>query len=383
MLLDYTSLLLAAGFSAAALALTLVATWLSSRAEAFLLTWAIGISAAAIGVPLFGLYTAQFEPLFAWLAFVCFSVGLSTILGASRQFRLRRFSLRHVVIAATAAIACFTPGFIAGHDAVGFICFNVAAAVIILATAYEYWRCRAEAPTAITGLLILYLNTAASFVCCAIVLAAGGTLRLAAPPQNWAEYYNAISAIIGITGIGAISLALHQTRLARSHRHDAHTDQLTRLMNRRGLLERFGVRPLPANTAIIIFDLDHFKLINDRYGHGVGDSVLICFASLLEEHLPSRAMAARLGGEEIAAVMTGTTFEAAMAYAEIIRFAFEKSACGSDDGPVSCTVSGGVAFQMEAEFNLSDLLGQADSALYSAKRGGRNRIATAALRLVA
>ncbi|MDX6805344.1 GGDEF domain-containing protein [Terrihabitans rhizophilus] len=383
MLLDYTSLLLAAGFSAAALALTLIATWLSSRAEAFLLTWAIGIATAACGVPLFGLYTAQFRPLFAWMAFVCFSVGLSTILGAARQFRRRRFSLRRVILASIAAIASFTPGFLAGHDGIGFICFNVAAAAIILATAYEYRRCRAEAPTAVAGLLILYVNTAISFLCCAFVLPAAGNLRLTAPPQNWAEYYNAISAIIGITGIGAISLALHQTRLARHHRHDAQTDELTKLMNRRALLERFGARNLPARTAVIIFDLDHFKLINDRYGHGVGDSVLICFAAIVAEHLPAGAMAARLGGEEVAVVLTGTTFEDAMAYAETIRAVFEKNICGTDEGSVSCTVSGGLTFQTEAGAALSDLLGQADMALYSAKGGGRNRIATASMRLVA
>ncbi len=70
-----------------------------------------------------------------------------------------------------------------------------------------------------------------------------------------------------MTGIGALSLALHQWRLAARHRLDAITDPLTGLLNRRALFDEYGTRPMGTTTAVIVFDIDHFKSVNDRFGH--------------------------------------------------------------------------------------------------------------------
>src|SRR6185312_10330108 len=80
-------------------------------------------------------------------------------------------------------------------------------------------------------------------------------------PENWAETINLIVSLTDIAGIGALSLGLNQVRLARRHKRDAETDSLTGLFNRRALFER--AKQLPATVAVIVFDIDHFKQVND------------------------------------------------------------------------------------------------------------------------
>src|SRR5690606_12280864 len=130
-----------------------------------------------------------------------------------------------------------------------------------------------------------------------VVLGARGGLSAGRAPDNWVEDINLVVCLIGITCIGALSLALNQSRLARSHRQEAMTDPLTVLPNRRAMYERH-FRTLPRGTAVIAFDLDRFKEINDRFGHAVGDEVLRHFAMTLRSNVRPSDTVARIGGEE-------------------------------------------------------------------------------------
>jgi diguanylate cyclase (GGDEF)-like protein len=112
-----------------------------------------------------------------------------------------------------------------------------------------------------------------------------------------------------MTGIGALSLALNQGRLARHHRRDALTDPLTGLLNRRALFDMHGNVPVGAFTAVVVFDLDNFKAINDEFGHAAGDEVLRVFAAELAGNLRQTDVAARMGGEEFALVLKRTVPE--------------------------------------------------------------------------
>jgi diguanylate cyclase (GGDEF)-like protein len=145
-------------------------------------------------------------------------------------------------------------------------------------------------------------------------------------------------------------------------------------------MKRHAANPCP--TAVLLIDLDHFKSINDRFGHAVGDRVLQVFADTAKANIRSSDLIGRLGGEEFAAVLYNAGREKAVALAERIRWAFAEAATEVDGRLVNATVSIGVVVNLDQPFDVPDLLGQADQALYYAKERGRNRVEVASLDLV-
>jgi diguanylate cyclase (GGDEF)-like protein len=378
---DYNSLLLAIGFSAACLSITLLGSWLSARTEGFILTWAVGAALIVIGIFAYDRYVHVPSRLVGVASFVVLLSAFGILLGAGRQFRLDRAPWRISAIGTATACSVVLPFMVFGPTGLAFILFNVASAALLLGTAREYWLARAEAPLPIVSLVILYGIVAASFMLCAAMLVANSTLVLTRAPDNWAEDANVIVSIAGVSGIGALSLALNQSRLARSHRLASLTDGLTGLLNRRALFDQFGDGPVRSHTALLLFDLDRFKAINDCHGHAAGDEVLRRFAVLMRAELRPTDFAARVGGEEFLAVLPRSTPEDAAGVADRIRqrFAAEPIACEATI--LYCTVSAGMAIAGAEGATLDTLLGIADSALYDAKRGGRNRLEPRHLRL--
>ena len=152
----------------------------------------------------------------------------------------------------------------------------------------------------------------------------------------------------------------------------ASRDALTGLFNRRGLKAAAGASPM-ANTSLLMLDLDHFKAVNDDFGHDQGDRVIGLLARCAQANLPANAVLARLGGEEFCALLPQSDLAAAQASAETLRKAFnlETAALGHSR---QHTVSIGVAAAGEAQSSLRELMERADRALYRAKRDGRNRV---------
>ena len=155
-------------------------------------------------------------------------------------------------------------------------------------------------------------------------------------------------------------------------------DHLTGVANRRGFfhateLELGRARRFPRPVALVIFDLDHFKRVNDTHGHAAGDAVLQAFAQALRGTFRAMDVVARLGGEEFAVLLPSTEAGQACAVARRLLAAVEGLAVRVDGVALAFTVSAGVAAWEQAD-TIDDLQKRADRALYAAKAAGRNRV---------
>jgi diguanylate cyclase (GGDEF)-like protein len=177
---------------------------------------------------------------------------------------------------------------------------------------------------------------------------------------------------------------LVKDRIAAGYRRASLTDPLTGAANRRGFFQRgerlltrarFAREPM----ALIMFDLDQFKRINDRYGHHVGDEVLTAFCKVATAHLRPNDLFGRIGGEEFASLLPDTELGDAVWLADRTRAAIEAASHNVGEHTVRATVSVGVAFSNDATADLAGLLQAADEALYRAKKAGRNCVETSPL----
>ena len=381
MLFDYQSLLLAIIFSGAAMSLTLRAAWFAAREDRFLLTWSVGMLVLTTAVAAFHIYAQTRSPIVGPLSFVLLTSGFAVVYGAARQFRKAHAPFGHAAAFGVPAAMLVTLPFLFGYAGIGIIFANLFAGVMLVMASLQFWQCRSEARGLISGMCGLYVATGISFALCGIVLLAERRFVLVGMPDNWAEDLNALVSLMAITGIGAISTALNHSRLAQRHLLEARTDTLTGLVNRRSLLDTHAM--LEPQTALIAFDLDNFKSVNDRYGHAVGDRLLKAFADCVIDTLPPEATGARVGGEEFVVVLPGTTAATAAYVADKIRQVFEAASVSAENDIVRRTVSAGVADTSDAPASFEDVLRRADDALYVAKRDGRNRVRIEGPRLVA
>jgi diguanylate cyclase (GGDEF)-like protein len=184
------------------------------------------------------------------------------------------------------------------------------------------------------------------------------------------------------TLVAHAAIALENARLHRIVARQALVDMLTGLANRRHCQDALAGELLRAarfggSVAFVLGDLDSFKSINDRFGHPVGDAVLVEFAETLRECVREIDLPARWGGEEFGVVLPGTDLEGAARLADRMRTTFERRTILAPDGsPIRVTVSLGVGAFPETSTG-DDIVAAADAALYSAKRLGKNRVVTA------
>jgi diguanylate cyclase (GGDEF)-like protein len=195
----------------------------------------------------------------------------------------------------------------------------------------------------------------------------------------WVTIFS-IELVLYAVGTVFVIFMLVSERTVTAHKTAASMDPLTSMFNRRGfseacarLIEREANAGRP--VTVLIFDIDHFKSINDRFGHPAGDEILKLFATIVINSLRISDLSGRIGGEEFAALLPCSLEEGVLA-AERVREGFAASGISVDEGPVDTTVSIGVAGG-PAGTELEVLLAAADTALYQAKRGGRNRVEAA------
>jgi diguanylate cyclase (GGDEF)-like protein len=186
-------------------------------------------------------------------------------------------------------------------------------------------------------------------------------------------------SIIFSLGTAVFILALVKERNEAASRMAAQIDPLTGIANRNGFIE--GAERLiercrrdGAPVSVVMFDLDRFKTVNDTHGHAIGDAVIRRFCEVTAAMLRPNDVFGRMGGEEFAVVLPGSSVEAAARRADRIRAAFAESSRFVANHQVNATTSAGVSADASGEQTLTTLLQRSDEALYRAKLQGRNRV---------
>ncbi|WP_165222305.1 GGDEF domain-containing protein [Affinirhizobium pseudoryzae] len=191
----------------------------------------------------------------------------------------------------------------------------------------------------------------------------------------YAFFMQSGAAILALL-LGLSSLAAVAAELIDGYRDSAEQDPLTGLLNRRGFkraADRLSAAASP-RTALLVCDLDHFKQVNDTYGHHAGDAVLTLVADEIRRNLPPEGIAARVGGEEFVICLPGANLDAAALFANKLRLAVSRADLSHLGITTSVTASFGIADGGPEESEAHKQFAEADLALYAAKKAGRNRI---------
>lgn len=201
-------------------------------------------------------------------------------------------------------------------------------------------------------------------------------LNLHQQDKNFQAEDTGILAIIA----AQLSLAIGRKQLEENLKRLAMTDELTGIANRRYFMQRLEeelrrIQRYPSPAALVMMDIDHFKKVNDSYGHATGDEVLRIVSKTGHRFLRETDLIGRIGGEEFCLFLPQTTPEEAFQVAERLRHEIAEIAFRSDAGELfSVTVSLGVAGVKPTGESVSEWLSRADAALYRAKAAGRNRV---------
>jgi len=362
----------------------LLFTWLQNRNTPALALWGAGYlvgaaSAAVLASP--GLMPNAWS-VCAANALLCGAYGL--LWGGARCFEGRRVRISLVVAGAVIWIAAFQiEGFAQSLQArIGLV--SAITATYVLFAAYELWHARDRDLLSRWPTLVVIV-THAGFLLARIPFAPALAAAVTGQPRGAVVTVMAFEALFTAFCIPFLRVAMSKERAELEQRNAALTDSLTGIANRRAFFDRGG--PLlewamadrrPA--ALLLFDLDQFKEVNDTAGHQAGDRVLQAFSELIAASMRPGDLFGRLGGEEFACLLANSSMTHALATAERLRREF--AAMRLPDLDVNPTVSVGVAMASEAGKSLPALLAIADRALYRAKADGRNRVAPAPLVLV-
>jgi diguanylate cyclase (GGDEF)-like protein len=215
-----------------------------------------------------------------------------------------------------------------------------------------------------------------------LAAAYAGLLQGAAGNDIYKELYisiNFLSLPAGYTGVAMFVIFMLASDLSEEMKEIAVRDQLTGLFNRRGFSEQAErafatARRTDRPISVIMTDIDHFKTINDEFGHATGDNALVHFARILKIRRRTDDILARMGGEEFAVVLPGTELEECIRMAEELCQLLERAPMLVSGEALAMTASFGVATLSKKDTCLTDVVIRADRALYRSKRAGRNRV---------
>ncbi len=374
-MLDFTTLFVVAICVTGLLGLLLLFAWTQDRVRA-LAWWGTAYLLGGVSVVIWSIESHISPPLPPGTANAMLFVACGMIWSAARLFHGRPVLWGAMVAGATIWLtACLVPDFAASTLA-RIVLSSFIVATYTFLTAAELWRERRKHLLRRWPAIFVPMLHGLVFLCplplAGVLPDDNGIMALA---SGWIAVFT-LEVMLYIVGTAFIVLVLSKERSVRIHRDAASTDELTGLLNRRGFLaaskviiDRFEKTREP--LSVMVFDLDHFKRINDRFGHVVGDHTLRLFALIAGLNMRASDVLGRIGGEEFVAILPGSATDAAVA-AERVRLAFEAAAVTIADQPIGATVSIGVA-SGEPGADITAMIAAADKALYMAKENGRNR----------
>ena len=385
--LDINTLFLATTYVEAMLGLLLLFAWMQNPDIRAVAWWGCAHLLRAGSVTLFGMYGSISEAISIDLANAVLFTAFAVTWTGARVFDGRPVQMIYLLGGgALWLLACRVPLFADSIDARVLLSSGIITAYT-WATAYEFWRGRSEP---------LVSRWPAIFM-----LFAHGSLFLLRTPLSqllpWSptnQVFDSVwltmlsfEALLFTIAIAFILLAMAKERTEFRHKTAALVDPLTGIANRRAFLEEVAMLTKrqssdPRPAAVLLADLDHFKSINDRFGHAVGDHVLQVFAETASAKLGPCDLIGRIGGEEFAIVLYDAGRDKGLAIAERIRMSFANAGAEIDGRAIGSTVSMGMVVCEDGLLDVPTLLAQADEALYCAKERGRNRIEVASLDLV-
>jgi diguanylate cyclase (GGDEF)-like protein len=382
---DLPTLFAVTVFISATGGLLLVFAWVQNRRTPALAIWGVGYLLGAAAAALLASPALLPDRWSVCVANALLCGAYGTMWAGARSFEGRRVHL--VLIAAGAAmwVAAFQFDAFAQSVPARMDMISAILATYALLSARELWYARDRELLSRWPTLALVV-THAGFLLARIPFA--GALAAAAAsgqPHGAIVAVMAFQALFTSVCLPFLRVAMSKERTELEQRKAALTDALTGIANRRAFFER-GAPLLKAafadrrSAALLLFDLDRFKEVNDTAGHQAGDRVLKSFCDLVAAAIAPGDLFGRLGGEEFACLLTDATMARAMQIAERLRRQF--AALRLPGLAVNPTVSVGVAMAGEGGRGLPALLATADRALYRAKTDGRNRVAPAPLVLV-
>lgn len=331
---------------------------------------AVALIALAIGAVLAASGERAALPLWLWthLSLVLGTVAYPLLWDGMRRLSGRRRSLYWIVV--LVPVVWFVIGIVSGFPLVNAqraSVFHLTAVMFLAASAVEIWLDRHREPLPARRplaacLLVSALIYAVRLVCIVLDIPSAFDFATAFFLQIFFNFW-----------IALLVVTLVRERREAGLQLAADTDVLTGIGNRRWFLRRLPSAPL-ANSALAILDVDHFKQINDRFGHPVGDHVLASVARTVRDALWEGDVLARYGGEEFVLFLPNVDEQHARAVAERLRHRIEAMSIVIDGVRISVTVSIGVAWSDRKGGAWDAWIEAADSACYVAKDGGRNLV---------
>jgi diguanylate cyclase (GGDEF)-like protein len=385
--LDLNTLLLVTVYVEAMLGLLLLFAWVQNTQITAVAWWGFAHLLRSGSIVLFGMYGTVSDLVTIDLAnAILFTAFAMTYTGA-RVFDGRPVQPMALVAGAVVwLLASRTPFIVDSMDARVLLSSGIITCYT-WSTAYEFWRGRDEPLVSrLPAIFMLFAHGALFLLRTPIVSIFPWSKQTDILASVWLTVLS-FEALLFTISIAFILLAMAKERTELRHKTAALIDPLTGIANRRAFLEAAtDVVLRQANNgrpwSVLLIDLDHFKSINDRFGHAIGDKILRIFAETASAKLGPHDLIGRLGGEEFAVVLHDVNREKALAVAERIRTNFAEVATSVDNCTVHSTVSIGVVVEQGSSVDIPTLLSQADQALYYAKARGRNRVEVASLDLV-
>ena len=378
MQLHIPTLAMVAVFVTAILGGLLLLAWRRDRSTDALAWWGAGYLLAGASFALLSARGVIPDVLSIEIANALLLVGYGLLFAGTRAFSGRETPVSMFLIAPLIWLTAMQLPAIANDISLRVVIVSAMQCILVALMAHELWRERAEALLSRWPAIILLITHV-------VMLNARMATVMLTPIVTHHDFFR--SPVFALMAFGTVLytitfafllLSMTKERSEMRHKIAATIDPLTGLFNRRAFVNdaeaaiaRRASRSKP--FSVLLADLDHFKKINDVYGHPIGDRVLKIFAATLHRCIGVDGLSGRLGGEEFAILLPGADEDAALALGERIRATFAEAAIELDGRTIAATVSIGVAASRVGD--LSGLLGRADSALYRAKQDGRNRVA--------